>query len=144
MTAPAPTDIDPTERYLPPVTLLVTISLAIAVADGIIMAAFIPAAAPSFLTLVLATAGAVALLAALVVLSRIRPFAWHAFFTVAKWALLAYVVEAGMIEYVLVHNHVGGVQLLVMTMLLVLFALDVPCIISFTVARYQDVGQPNQ
>jgi hypothetical protein len=36
-----------------------------------------------------------------------------------------------------VHNHASGASLLVLTLMLVIFALDVPLLIGFTVARYQ-------
>lgn len=136
--------IDPAERHLPPVALLATVSLAIAVTDGIVIAAYIPRMAPHALTLGLAGVGIIMLLVALAILFRIQPFAWRTFFTVAKWALLAYVIETGMIEYVLIHNHVRGFELIILTVLLLLFALDVPCIISFTVARYQEVNQASR
>ena len=42
------------------------------------------------------------------VLARIQDSAWDTFFLVLGWALLAYLIQAGMIEYVLVHNHASG------------------------------------
>jgi hypothetical protein len=41
-------------------------------------------------------------------LARIQDFAWDTFLLVLRWALLAYLIQAGMIEYVLVHNHASG------------------------------------
>jgi hypothetical protein len=55
---------------------------------------------------------------------------------VARWALLAYLVIAGMIEFAFIHNHAGGAPLLVLSMMLLMFALDVPLSIGFTVARF--------
>ena len=60
----------------------------------------------------------------------------------ARWALLAYVVIAGMIEYAFVHNQASGAPLLVLSLMLVMFALDVPLSIGFTVARFQEPSQP--
>jgi hypothetical protein len=70
-------------------------------------------------------------------LSRLREFAWDKFFLVGRWTLAAYVVQAGMIEYAFVHNHASGAPLVIVTLMLVMFAFNVPLIISFTVARYQ-------
>jgi hypothetical protein len=43
---------------------------------------------------------------------------------VTRWALLAYLVIAGMLEYVFVLDHTRGRVLLVLTLMLVLFAVD--------------------
>jgi hypothetical protein len=56
---------------------------------------------------------------------------------VAAWALLAYVVIGGMIQYAFLYDHVHGTQLVILTLMLVLFILNVPVLIAFTVARYQ-------
>ena len=52
-------------------------------------------------------------------LSRIEDFAWSAFRLVAGWVLAAYVVIAGMLEYVFVYDHTRGTQLLILTLMLV-------------------------
>ena len=70
-------------------------------------------------------------------LARTKPFAWDKFFLVGRWTLLSYVIAAGMIEFAFVKDHVRGGSLAVITAMLVLFAVVVPLIISFTVARYQ-------
>jgi hypothetical protein len=69
-------------------------------------------------------------------MSRLRPFAWDRFFLVFWCALLAYVISAGMIGFAFVKDHVRGAPLAVVFVMLVIFALDVPLIIAFTVARY--------
>ena len=73
-------------------------------------------------------------------LMRIENFAWPRFVQVSKWGLLAYLVIAGMIEYAFVYDHTRGAQLVVMTLMLALFMLNVPVLIAFTVARYERVG----
>jgi hypothetical protein len=72
----------------------------------------------------------------LLLLARDPGFAWPVFLGVARWALLAYLVIAGMIEFAFIHNHAGGAPLLVLSMMLLMFALDVPLSIGFTVARF--------
>ena len=71
-------------------------------------------------------------------LARVKGFAWDRFFQVAKWSLLAYAVIAGIIEYVFLRNHVSGGPLIVLTLSLVIFAVHVPMLVGFTVARYYD------
>jgi hypothetical protein len=131
----APTTAEPA---LPPVTQLTIISLALVVIGGIFMAGSFPSP-PSLVLPVLLLAGSALLWGACVLLlSRHHGFAWTVFFQVARWAFLAYLVIAGMIEYAFVHNHASGAPLLVLTLMLVMFALVVPLSIGFTVARFQD------
>jgi hypothetical protein len=63
-------------------------------------------------------------------------FVWPVFRQVAGWALLAYAIIAGMIEFSFIHNNVTGTPLLLLSLMLVMFALDVPLSIGFTVARF--------
>jgi hypothetical protein len=132
---PAP---DAPARTLPPVTQLTIGSLALVIIGGIVMAANF--AQPSSLAIPVALlAGSAILSAASAVLLRRTPgFAWSVFFGVARWALLAYLVIAGMIEYAFIHNGASGTPLLVLSLMLLMFALDVPLSIGFTVARFAD------
>ena len=43
-----------------------------------------------------------------------------------------------MIEYAFVRNHIRGGSLVVLTLSLVVFALHVPTLVGFTVARYYE------
>jgi hypothetical protein len=73
-------------------------------------------------------------------LTRVQGFAWDRFFAIARWSLLAYVVIGGMIEFVFVHNHVRGGTLVVLTLSLLVFAIHVPTLVGFTVARYHQAA----
>ena len=89
-------------------------------------------------------APAIALLAAsvlvlsvnLLALSRVDGFHWRRFFEVARVALMAYLVIAGVILYVFLRNDTSGGPLVVLTLSLLVFAVNVPVLIAFTVARY--------
>ena len=125
-------------RRLPPVTQIGMTSLALIVAGGIYLSAHLPdhvPVAPAVVLLVL-SAGLLAL--NMFLLSRVDGFPWARFFAVAKWSLLAYVVTAGLIEYAFLRNHLQGAPLVVLTLSLVIFAVHVPILIGFTVARYYD------
>jgi len=124
-------------RAVPPVTPLAIASLALVVVGGIVMAAAFPHPPALGLPIALLAASVILLAAGLVLLARQPGFAWPTFRRVAGWALLAYVVSAGLIEFSFVHNHASGAPLLVVTLLLVMYALDVPLLIGFTVAHYQ-------
>jgi len=84
------------------------------------------------------SAAALALGGILLALWRVAGFPWGRFFEVARWALLAYAAVAGMIEYVFLRNSTSGGPLVLLTLSLAIFALDVTLLISFTVARYAD------
>ncbi|HWF57833.1 MAG TPA: hypothetical protein VG520_05735 [Candidatus Dormibacteraeota bacterium] len=139
MTAAADPAAPPTAAPpLPPVTQLTIGSLALVVIGGIVMAGNFPNAPSLVLPVVLLVGSALLWAASLVLLSRHRGFAWPVLFRVGRWALLAYAVIAGMIEYAFIHNQASGAPLLVLTLMLVMFALVVPLSIGFTVARFQD------
>ena len=129
-------DPSPVRRRFPPVAGLATGSLALVVVGGILMASYAPRRPPLGVPAVLAAVSAALVLAAAFLLSRLREFAWGRFFLVFRWALLAYVISAGMIGFAFIRDHTRGAPLALVAALLVIFALDVPVIIAFTVARY--------
>jgi hypothetical protein len=132
--APAPLAARPAE---PRVTELGMASIALVAAGVIYLAAHLPRHA-SLAPAVALLAAAAALLAVNVVFLARRPaFAWTRFRQVAGWMLLVYAVIAGMIEYAFVYDHTRGATLLVMTLLLAVFTLNVPLIAGFTVARFE-------
>ena len=127
-----------TERRLPPVTQIGMGSLALIVAAGIYLSANLPQHVSLAPAVVLVALSALLLAANLVALSRVEDFPWSRFADIAKWALLAYLVVAGMIEYSFVRNHVSGGPLVVLTLALIIFAVHVPTLIGFTVARFAE------
>jgi hypothetical protein len=123
------------DRY-PPFTQLGMLSLALIVAGGIYLSSHLPEHVPLGPAVALLAASTLVLALNMFLLSRVRGFAWPRFFQVAKWALLAYVVTAGLIEYAFLRNHVSGGPLVILTLSLAVYALQVPTLIGFTVARY--------
>jgi hypothetical protein len=69
-------------------------------------------------------------------LLRIKEFSWTTFRSVYKWAQLAYLITAGMIEFAFAHDHTRGSSLVIVTLMLVVFCVSVPINIAFTTARY--------
>jgi hypothetical protein len=129
-----------TERRLPPVTQIGMASLALIVAGGIYLAAHLPQHVPLAPAVILLAASAALLAGNLAALSRVEGFAWDAFGQVARWALLAYAITAGLIEYAFVRDHLSGGPLVVLSLSLVVYAVHVPMLIAFTVARYADAN----
>jgi hypothetical protein len=125
------------EGRLPPVTEVAIASMALIVAAGIYIASHLPERVPLGPAFALLAASALLLAGNLIALSRVRDFNWAAFFLVARWAALAYCITAGMLEYVFLRNGTRGGELVVLTLSLVVYAIHVPLLIGFTVARYQ-------
>jgi hypothetical protein len=127
-----------TDQPVPPVGWFSTGALGLVVVGGIILASYAPRVAPRGVATVLLCVAVALLAVSGVMLVRIESFAWRTFATVFKWALLAYVITSGMIEFAFVHDHTRGYSLVIVTLMLVVFALSVPTTIAFTVARFAD------
>ncbi len=124
------------ERRLPPVTALGMLSLALVVTAGIYLSAHLPQHVSLGPAVALLGASALVLTGNLLALARVDGFHGRRFFAVARWALLAYAIIAAMIEYVFLRNNTSGGPLVVLTLSLIVFAVNVPVLIGFTVARY--------
>lgn len=128
----------PEPRPMPPVTQVGMTSLALIVAGGIYLVAHLPESVPLTPAIVLLALSALLLAGNLLSLTRVKDFAWWRFFQVGRWALLAYAITAGLIEYAFLRNSLSGGPLIVLTLSLIVYALHVPMLIAFTVARYAD------
>jgi hypothetical protein len=125
------------ERRLPPVQQLGVASMILTIVSVIWLASYIPKHPPLTVSVVLMILAGVVMATNLTMLSRVREFAWQTFRAVAGWTLVAYIVIAGMLEFVFLYDHVRGSVLLLMTLSLVSFAVNVPLLLGFGVARYQ-------
>jgi hypothetical protein len=123
---------------LPPVTQMAMASLALIVAGGIYLSAHLPEHVPLAPAIVLLVCSIALFAVNLGMLVRVRDFAWARFFEVARWSLLAYVTVAALIEYAFLQNHLSGGPLVILTLSLLVFALHVPTLIGFTVARFEE------
>ncbi len=115
-------------------------SLALILAGGVYLAAHLPKHVPLAPAVILLAASVALLVGNVLSLTRVQGFAWGRFFEIARWALLAYLVIAAMIEYSFLRDHLSGGPLLVLTLSLLVFAVHVPMLIGFTVARYAGPG----
>lgn len=126
------------DRPFPPVAWLTTGALALVVVGGIVMASYAPRRAPLGLAVGLLGLAMALLIVVVVIFARLKDFAWSTFALVFKWALLAYVIEAGMIEFSFVRNHTSGSSLVIVSGMLVVFGVSVPTTIAFTAARFAE------
>jgi len=132
-----PHSATPAERRLPPVSEVCVVVTALVVCGGIYLAAYMPRRAPLGPAVALLVAAGALVLWNVVTLSRLQGFARGVFFQVGRWALLGYGIIAGMLEYVFVLDRTPGSLLVVLTLMLVIFAVNIPILLAFSVARYQ-------
>jgi hypothetical protein len=125
-----------TKLKLPPVTELGVSSMALIVAAGIYIAAHLPQHVPLGPAYALLAASALLMAYNVLALTRVDGFNWPAFFGTARWAALAYGITAGMLEFVFINDGTRGGELVVLTLALIVYAIHVPLLIGFTVARY--------
>jgi hypothetical protein len=123
---------------MPPVQEIGAATLVLVVAGGIYTASHLPRHVPQGPTIALLAAACVLLAVNITLLARIENFAWKSFRLVAGWVLAAYVVIAGMLEYAFVYDGTSGSQLVILTAMLVVFAINIPLLLGFSVARFQD------
>jgi hypothetical protein len=126
------------ERSLPPIQQLAIGVLVLIVIGGIYTAAHLPLHVPQGPTIALLATAVVLLGVTVVLLARIEDFAWGSFRLVAGWGLVAYSVFAGMLAYVFVYDGIHGSQLVILLLMLVVYAVDIPMLLGFSVARFAD------
>ena len=126
------------ERRLPPIQPIAVATLALIVIGGIYTASHLPRHVPQGPTIGLLAAACVLLAVNIALLARIENFAWSSFWLVAGWVFAAYIVIAGMLEYVFVYDNTRGSQLVILTAMLAVFAVNIPLLLGFSVARFQD------
>lgn len=124
-------------RRLPPVPELAVAAMVLVIVGGVYMAANLPGDISLMPAVVLLCVSGGLLLVAVALLTRIRGFAWGTFRLVAGWALAGYLVIAGMIGYAFVHDGTPARPLAVLLAMLGVFAVVVPLLLGFSVARYQ-------
>ncbi len=122
---------------LPPVTEMAIGTMALIIIGAIDIVARMPRHVSLIIPGILLVAAVMLLAANVVALTRVRQFAWKTFFMVGRYALLAYVVIAGMLELVFVLDHTPGRILITLTLMLLVYAVDIPLLFAFSVARHQ-------
>ncbi len=127
----------PADIRRPPIWECGVATLVLVVVTVIYLAAYLPGKPNTVPAYVMLAAASALIVAQLVLIGALSQFSRGSFQLVAGWALAAYVVIGGMIEYVFLRNHTRGEELVLLTWGLAVFILDVPLILGFSVARYQ-------
>ena len=120
----------------PVIACIVGTIISCILAAGIIIA-HIPGPAPMWGSIMWVCIAAVLTVATMVLILRKKPFARKRFFTVAKWVFLYILVLTGMGEYVMAFDGMRGETLVVMTIILLLFLVNIPMLWGFSVARHE-------
>jgi hypothetical protein len=131
----------PQEREFPPITEIAVASMTCVIVGGVYIASYVPRSVPLGVPAAVLALATVLLVTNVVILSRLRDFAWGLFFQVFRWTLLGYAVIAGMIGYVFIDDGTRGSLLVILVSMLLIFAVDIPVVLSFSVARYQEHDQ---
>lgn len=122
----------------PPIPFVCVASMALVISSGIYLAAYLPRRAPLGPAVALVAAAGAVLVVAVALVASQRNFAWDSFFVVVKWGLVGYGAIAGILEYVFVYDGTRGTMLVLLTMSLLVFAVDIPVLLGFSVARFQE------
>ena len=129
--------VRPADIPRPPIWELGVAALVLVVVSVVYLASYIPGKPNTIPAYVLLAAASALVVAQLVLIGGLEHFSRRSFHQVGGWALVAYVVIGGMIEYVFLRNDTRGEELALLTWGLALFVVDVPLILGFSVARFQ-------
>jgi hypothetical protein len=127
------------EQKLPPVSELAIATMILVVSGGIYMAGHIPNDVPTLLPTVLTAVAAVILVANVVMLARVKRFSWPVFKQVAGWSLAGYGVISALLLWVFIRDDIPSDVMTLLSASLVIFAVNIPLLFGFSVARYQPV-----
>jgi hypothetical protein len=129
---------DTQERSLPPVSELAIVTMALVIIGATYIAGHIPRDVPLLLPAILMIAGYALLIVNLYLLSRLKDFAWGTFRQVFIRSLAGYGVIAALLAYVFIRDDIPNDVMAFLAGMLILFAIDIPLLFGFSVARYQE------
>jgi hypothetical protein len=128
-----------TASKLPPIEAIAVASMALILAGGVIFASYLPRQVSMVQIVPFVAAAWGLILVNLGLLSRLKGYAWGTFFRVLRWLLLVYLTEAAMFEFIVVYNHARGRTLVMLTIMLAAFAVNIPLLVSYFVGRYRSL-----
>jgi hypothetical protein len=123
------------DRSMPPIIEVGCVAMVLCIAGVIYLVSYSTPSLGPAIGLVVA-AGAV-VLANVAILARIPDFNWHVFRQVGSWTLAGYAVIAGMLMFTFIYDKLPGGQLALLVGTLAVFAVDIPIMLAFSVARFQ-------
>ena len=125
------------QRSLPPIIEVGVVSMALCIAGVIYLVSYIPRTPSLGPAIGLVIAAAIVVLANVAILTRIPDFNWPLFRQVCWWTLVGYAVIAGMLMFTFIYDKLPTGQLTLLVGTLAVFAVDIPVMLAFSVARFQ-------
>ena len=120
-----------------PVVAFITATVVSCILSAGIVIAHVPGPAPIWGSILWLCIAAALTVVSIVLVLRRKPFARKLFFKVAKWVFLYMLVLSSVGEYVLVFDGTRGAALVVMTLTILLFLVNIPMLWGFSVARHE-------
>jgi hypothetical protein len=127
----------------PPIIAVGCAALVLAIAGVIYLSASIPGHPSLAPAICLLAASALTVAVNVVALARLAAFAWWMFWKVWVWAMLGYAIIAGMLMFVFVYDGIPAGQLTLLLLTLAVFAVNIPLMLAFSVARFQAPHRPS-
>ena len=124
-------------RKLPPILEVGCAAMVLCIVGVVYLTSYVPrtpSLAPAIALII--AAGAIVLVNA-AILSRIPNFNWPLFWQVGRWTLVGYAVIAGMLMFTFIYDRLPTGQLTLLVGTLAVFAVDIPIMLGFSVARFQ-------
>jgi hypothetical protein len=122
------------DRGMPPIIEVGLVAMGLCIVGVIYLVSYAdPALGPAIGLIV---AAAIVMLINIWILVKTPNFNWPLFWTVWKWTLLGYAIIAGMLMYTFIYDQLPSGQLALLVGTLAVFAVDIPIMLAFSVARY--------
>ena len=128
------------ERQLPPIIEIGVVAMALCIVGVIYLVSYAPKTPSLAPAIGLVIAAAIVVLANVAVLVRTPNFNWPLFWKVGFWTLVGYAVIAGMLMFTFIYDRLPTGQLALLVGTLAVFAVDIPIMLAFSVARFQPRG----
>jgi hypothetical protein len=125
------------ERKLPPIIEIGVVSMTLCIAGVIYLVSYAPRTPSLAPAIGLLIAAGVVVLANCWVLARTPNFNWPLFWKVGLWTLAGYAIIAGMLMFTFIYDQLPTGQLALLVCTLAVFAVDIPIMLAFSVARFQ-------
>ena len=125
------------QKTLPPIIEIGCVAMVLCIAGVIYLTSYVPRTPSLGPAIGLVIAAGVVVLANAAILSRIPDFNWRVFWQVGRWTLVGYAVIAGMLMFTFIYDQLPTGQLALLVGTLAVFAVDIPIMLAFSVARFQ-------
>jgi hypothetical protein len=125
------------KRSLPPIIEVGVVAMAFCIAGVIYLVSYIPRTPSLGPAIGLIGAAGVVVLVNAAILARTPNFNWPLFWKVGFWTLVGYAIIAGMLMFTFIYDKLPTGQLTLLVSTLAVFAVDIPIMLAFSVARFQ-------